>query len=87
MNDEDRTTLEAWAVRLTAVLGINDLDLDLDAVLDLAGAAARSVLRPAAPVTTFLVGYAAGRAAANGTDPARAVTNASATAETLASAN
>ncbi len=87
MNDEERTTLEAWAGRLTAALGIDDLDPDLDRVLDLAGTAAKSVLRPAAPVTTFLVGYAAGRAAAAGAAPANAVRDAARTAEALAAAD
>jgi pyrrolidone-carboxylate peptidase len=49
-------------------------------VLDLAGDAARSVVRPAAPVTTFLVGYAAGR---NGGGP-EAVAEAVAAARALA---
>ncbi|MBX3098572.1 MAG: molybdopterin-guanine dinucleotide biosynthesis protein [Salinibacterium sp.] len=87
MNDDDRTLLESWAVRLLTALDINDLELDIDGVLDLAGAAAKSVVRPAAPVTTFLVGYAAGRAAAAGTDPIRAVTEATTAAETLAASN
>jgi len=37
-------------------------------LLDLARDAAHSVMRPAAPVTTFLVGYAAGRASRDGVD-------------------
>lgn len=47
------------------------LDLDLDAevdealILDLAKVAADNVVRMAAPVTTFLVGYAAGAAHAD----------------------
>jgi hypothetical protein len=50
--------LDQWTRELAQALGI-ELDLDHDLVLDLAGDAARSVVRPAAPLTTFLVGYAA----------------------------
>ena len=39
-----------------------DLDPDIALILDLARDAAHGVARPAAPLTTFLVGYAAGTA-------------------------
>ena len=48
-----------WTEELKAALGL-DLDVDVADVLDLARAAAHHVARPAAPLTTFLVGYAAG---------------------------
>lgn len=51
-------TLTDWVDRLTQELGL-DLKLDLDEILDLARDAAHGVDRPAAPLTTFLVGYAA----------------------------
>lgn len=51
-------TLPEWSEQLCVELGI-DLDVSLKQVLDLARDAAHSVERPAAPVTTFLVGYAA----------------------------
>ena len=55
-------SLEAWVAELAAELGAPELaGLDLATVLDLARDAAHSVARPAAPLTTFLVGYAAGR--------------------------
>ena len=59
-------TLERWSASLARELDIADLEVDIDAVLALAGVAAHAVLRPAAPLTTYLVGYAAGRAAALG---------------------
>ena len=86
MNDEERVTLEAFAVKLTAALDLNDLPLDIDQILNLAGDAARTVVRPAAPLTTFLVGYAAGRAASAGTAPADAVKAAADTAVATANA-
>ncbi len=86
MNDDERQALEAWTDKLALALELNDLHPDIDAVLNLAGDAARAVVRPAAPVTTFLVGYAAGRAVGAGTDPAEAVQRAISTAVALADA-
>jgi hypothetical protein len=48
-----------WFADLQGELGI-DLALDVMDLLDLARVAAHQVARPAAPLTTFLVGYAAG---------------------------
>jgi Domain of unknown function (DUF6457) len=53
--------LGSWTAAVLAELGVA-IEVDPDLVLDLAGAAARGVARPAAPLTAFLVGYAAGRA-------------------------
>jgi hypothetical protein len=56
--------LTNWANDLSAALGEVDVDADADLVtlvLDLARDAAHAVDRPAAPLTTFLVGYAAAR--------------------------
>ncbi|MGD3105366.1 NTP transferase domain-containing protein [Streptomyces sp. YGL11-2] len=50
--------LDEWITAVKAELGI-DLDVDTAALLDLARDAAHGVARPAAPLTTFLVGYAA----------------------------
>lgn len=52
--------LDDWVAALAAELGV-ELDVDVRGLLDLARVAAHSVDRPAAPLTTFLVGYAAGR--------------------------
>ena len=57
-------TLARWWRQLAAELGI-DPQADPEALLDLAGTAAHAIVRPAAPLTTFLVGYAAGRADAD----------------------
>jgi Domain of unknown function (DUF6457) len=57
---------DRWVDELCGALGIED-DLDVDALLDLARDSAHRVERRAAPVTTFLVGLAAGRG--DGTDP------------------
>ncbi len=53
--------LDEWISAAKDELGI-DLDVDTGLLLDLARDAAHGVARPAAPLTTFLVGYAAGRA-------------------------
>ncbi|MGW1373408.1 DUF6457 domain-containing protein [Streptomyces sp. NPDC002446] len=52
--------LDEWITAVKAELGI-ELDVDTAALLDLARDAAHGVARPAAPLTTFLIGYAAGR--------------------------
>jgi hypothetical protein len=51
-------TLKEWVAVVQLDLDI-ELDLDVDEVLDLARDAAHEIARPAAPLTTFLVGYAA----------------------------
>lgn len=63
-NDDE--VLAEWCARLVDELGLDGLDVDIKSVLGLAGRAAHSVLRPAAPLTTFVVGYAAGLAAGGG---------------------
>ncbi|MFE3162958.1 NTP transferase domain-containing protein [Streptomyces sp. NPDC059224] len=50
--------LDEWISAVKDELGI-DLDVDTRVLLDLARDAAHGVARPAAPLTTFLVGYAA----------------------------
>ncbi|MEW2293357.1 NTP transferase domain-containing protein [Streptomyces sp. NPDC006743] len=55
--------LDEWISAVKDELGI-DLDVDTGVLLDLARDAAHGVARPAAPLTTFLVGYAAARAGA-----------------------
>ncbi|MER5768901.1 NTP transferase domain-containing protein [Streptomyces sp. NPDC001985] len=50
--------LDEWITAVKDELGI-ELDVDTTLLLDLARDAAHGVARPAAPLTTFLVGYAA----------------------------
>lgn len=52
--------LLSWAGVLAAELDVDAHEVDLVAILELARRAAHEVMRPAAPVTTFLAGYAAG---------------------------
>ncbi|MEU3184996.1 NTP transferase domain-containing protein [Streptomyces sp. NPDC006923] len=58
---EHGTVLDEWITAVKDELGI-ELDVDTRVLLDLARDAAHGVARPAAPLTTFLVGYAAARA-------------------------
>ncbi|MFJ2783461.1 MULTISPECIES: NTP transferase domain-containing protein [unclassified Streptomyces] len=58
---EHGTVLDEWITAVKDELGI-DLAVDTGLLLDLARDAAHGVARPAAPLTTFLVGYAAARA-------------------------
>jgi hypothetical protein len=50
--------LHDWIDELCDVLDV-ELEIDEALVLDLARAAAHNVQRPAAPITTFILGYAA----------------------------
>lgn len=78
--------LEQWASELASALGLAAvMRVDVDAILALAGDAARAIVRPAAPLTTFIVGFAAGRGsldgsldAATATEIARALAQAAA---------
>jgi hypothetical protein len=71
--------LDEWVATLAAELGV-PADIDIKLLLDVARDAAHHVDRPAAPLTTFLVGYAAGL---RSTEPS-AVADAAATAQRLA---
>ncbi|MFK0046982.1 NTP transferase domain-containing protein [Streptomyces sp. NPDC090741] len=80
---EHGNVLDQWITAVKTELGI-DVAVDTKILLDLARDAAHGVARPAAPLTTFLVGYAAARAEAAGGDPATAVAEASRKAADLA---
>jgi molybdopterin-guanine dinucleotide biosynthesis protein A len=67
---DEKKQLADWCAAAAAELGLTGHEItdgDLDAILGLAGVAAHNVLRPAAPLTTFLAGYAVGlRSSAGG---------------------
>ena len=50
--------MDEWTAAVQRELGL-DLPVDVDLILDVARVAAHNVARPAAPVTTFLLGVAA----------------------------
>lgn len=52
--------LEEWITELATELGVDAAAVDVGLLLDVARDAAHGVARPAAPLTTFLVGMAAG---------------------------
>lgn len=54
-------TLEAWTAQVCQALELEPDAVDRDLLLDLTKDVARGVARPAAPLTAFLVGLAAGR--------------------------
>ena len=56
-------TLEEWCRSLLQAYELEDVQVDVNAILSLAGVAAHSVVRPAAPLTTFIACFAAGLAA------------------------
>ena len=59
--DPGGVELHEWTTRLIAELGLEG-EVDEALILDVAREAAHNVLRPAAPLTTFLLGYAAASA-------------------------
>ncbi|WP_251042041.1 DUF6457 domain-containing protein [Arthrobacter sp. ISL-30] len=59
-------TLEEWCRTLLQAFELEGVEVDVDEVLSLAGVAAHSVVRPAAPLTTFIAGFAAGMVAGSG---------------------
>jgi hypothetical protein len=60
--------LDAWVAAASRELGLKPGDVQPTVVLDVARDVARQVLRPAAPLTAYLMGVAVGR----GADPADA---------------
>jgi hypothetical protein len=75
MND---ISLDDWVAAVAAELGLEGLEVDVDQVLDLAADAAHAVVRPAAPLTTFIAGFAAGQAGGKPDDVREAIDAASA---------
>ncbi|MEJ3652754.1 DUF6457 domain-containing protein [Actinomycetes bacterium KLBMP 9759] len=60
----DAQALSEWVTAVARELGLDDVDGSVvDMVLDLTADVAHGVSRPGAPVTAFLVGLAAGKAA------------------------
>ncbi|CAH0184692.1 hypothetical protein SRABI83_01513 [Arthrobacter sp. Bi83] len=68
MKSQDET-LEEWCRLLLRAFELEDVQVDVNEVLSLAGVAAHSVVRPAAPLTTFIAGFAAGLASGSGQAP------------------
>lgn len=60
--------LDDWVTEACAELALDPGDVDTAVVLDLARDVAHNVLRPAAPITAYLLGLAVGR----GADPGQA---------------
>ncbi|WP_018636875.1 DUF6457 domain-containing protein [Parafrankia elaeagni] len=71
--DEVSRALDGWVARVSAALGLEPGSVDAALVLDLTRDVAHGVARPAAPLTAFLVGLAAGRAGGSGPDVHAAV--------------
>lgn len=53
--------IDDWAAAACAEVGLDPADVDIALILDLARDVAHGVARPAAPVTAFIAGLAAGR--------------------------
>jgi len=80
---EPEISIEDYLVSLAVALELPPGEVDVTALLDLARDAAHGVARPSAPLTTFLVGLAAGRAGGTRRDVAAAIATAHTTLEAL----
>ena len=65
--DTEAEILAQWSEQLAKALQIPDLKVDQELLLELARRSADSVIHASAPVTAFMVGYAAGQEAGKGT--------------------
>lgn len=73
MKSQDET-LEEWCRALLQAFELENVEVDVNEVLAVAGVAAHSIVRPAAPLTTFIAGFAAGMATGTGqADDARSM--------------
>ncbi|KGJ77505.1 hypothetical protein GY21_07710 [Cryobacterium roopkundense] len=68
--------LEEWLVALAARLGLDADEVPIAALLDVARDVAHNVARPAAPLSTFLVGLAAAQNGGTREDVERACSDA-----------
>jgi Domain of unknown function (DUF6457) len=57
------TALDDWTADACRALGLDPNDVDVPLVLDLARDVAHGVLRPAAPLSAYLLGFSVGRGA------------------------
>lgn len=76
--------LDAWLAAAAAKLGLDPGAVDIATVLNVARDVAHEVARPAAPLSTLLLGIAVGRAAADGEDAAAALAERAAAITALA---
>lgn len=72
--------LEEWMRTVCRALAVDPSSIDRDLVLDLTKDVAHNVARPAAPLTAFVVGLAAGKAGGQREDISAAVEKAAALA-------
>ncbi len=82
--EETDAILQEWCAALVDRLELDGVAIDVDALLGLAGQVAHAVVRPAAPLTAYVVGYAAGLAASAGTSESDAFAAAAALARDAA---
>jgi len=68
--------LDEWLVALAERLGLDAGDVPVAALLDVARDVAHNVARPAAPLSTFLVGLAAARNGGSSADVQKACNDA-----------
>lgn len=83
-NIDVRVTLVEWMAALERELGVSFGEVDIDALLDATRVAAHGVARPAGPLTTFAIGFAAGLSTGIATDSSAGEPDATAAVRELA---
>jgi hypothetical protein len=63
---QEPEVLDRWVAEAAELLGLDPQEVPIGTVLELARRVAHAVARPAAPVTTFLLGLAVGAGSAGG---------------------
>lgn len=61
--------LDEWALGLLKALEIPETEVNIDKVLAMSADVAHGVVRPAAPLTSYILGYVVGLAEASGQAP------------------
>ncbi len=65
--------LDQWAASLLAALEIPETEVNIDKVLEMSADVAHGIVRPAAPLTSYILGYVVGLAEASGQAPYQVV--------------
>ena len=66
LTEPTREALNLWIRELVHHLEVEGIDLDVESIVQISDQADETVIDPAGPVTSFLIGYVAGVAEATG---------------------
>lgn len=66
LSPQTRESLDLWVEELSHHLEVEGVPVEIDGIVDISDKADESVIDPAGPLTTFLIGYVTGVAEATG---------------------